>query len=126
MGLIKMKALSIKQPWAWLIVHGYKDIENRRWSTRFRGRFLIHAGQTFDWAGYKWLVMNRRKLGLIDLPSPASVFYHKGGIVGEVELIDCVTTYDSPWFFGPYGFILQNARETRFYPLKGELRFFEV
>ncbi|WP_206002040.1 ASCH domain-containing protein [Paraburkholderia aromaticivorans] len=39
-----MKALSIRQPWAWLIVKGHKDIENRTWSTRFRGRVLIHAG----------------------------------------------------------------------------------
>lgn len=121
-----MYCLSIKQPWAWLIAHGYKDIENRTWVTRFRGRFLIHAGQTFDWIGYMWLVMNRRRLGLINLLSPVSAVYRKGGIVGEVELIDCVTTHDSPWFFGPYGFILQNAYETKFYPLKGKLRFFEV
>lgn len=37
-----MKALSILQPWAWLIVNGNKDIENRNWHTRFRGRFLVH------------------------------------------------------------------------------------
>ena len=40
-----MKALSIRQPWAWLIVHGRKDIENRSWRTKFRGRFLVHAAQ---------------------------------------------------------------------------------
>ena len=39
-----MKALSIKQPWAWLICAGYKDIENRDWSTKFRGRIYVHAG----------------------------------------------------------------------------------
>jgi hypothetical protein len=45
-----MKALSIRQPWAWLILHAGKDIENRDWPTRFRGRFLIHAakGMTRD------------------------------------------------------------------------------
>jgi len=32
-----MKALSIRQPYAWLIIHGYKDIENRTWGTRVRG-----------------------------------------------------------------------------------------
>jgi hypothetical protein len=43
-----MKALSIMQPWAWLIVNGLKDIENRKWSTDFRGEFLVHAGKTYD------------------------------------------------------------------------------
>ena len=40
-----MKALSIRQPWAWLIVNGHKDIENRSWPTRFRGPVLIHAAK---------------------------------------------------------------------------------
>lgn len=40
-----MKALSILQPWAWLITAGHKDIENRRWWTNYRGPFLIHAGK---------------------------------------------------------------------------------
>src|SRR5437016_10859136 len=43
-----MKALSVRQPWAWLIVNGHKDIENRSWQTKFRGKLLIHAGQRFD------------------------------------------------------------------------------
>lgn len=42
-----MKALSIRQPYAWLIVNGFKDIENRDWPTKFRGRVLIHAGATY-------------------------------------------------------------------------------
>ena len=45
-------ALSIRQPWAWLIVNGYKDIENRDWKTHYRGRFYVHAGKQFDKAGY--------------------------------------------------------------------------
>ncbi len=49
-----MKALSIRQPWAWLIANGYKDIENRSWRTNFRGEFLIHAGKKFDSAGWRW------------------------------------------------------------------------
>ena len=43
-----MKAITIKQPWASLIVHGIKDIENRSWSTKFRGRVLIHAAGVVD------------------------------------------------------------------------------
>ncbi|MNQ62267.1 ASCH domain protein [compost metagenome] len=40
-----MKALSIRQPWAWLIIHGGKDVENRSWHTKHRGRFLVHAAK---------------------------------------------------------------------------------
>ena len=41
---LEMRALSIRQPWAWLIVNGHKDIENRSWRTKYRGPFLVHAG----------------------------------------------------------------------------------
>ncbi|HDU8694716.1 TPA: ASCH domain-containing protein, partial [Morganella morganii subsp. morganii] len=40
-----MKAISIRQPWAWLIVNGHKDIENRSWRTKYRGQVLVHASQ---------------------------------------------------------------------------------
>jgi hypothetical protein len=43
-GLKKLKAISIRQPWAWLIVNGYKDVENRIWAANVRGRVLIHVG----------------------------------------------------------------------------------
>ncbi|MEI3544750.1 MAG: ASCH domain-containing protein [Alphaproteobacteria bacterium] len=46
--LLKLPILSIRQPWAWLIVNGYKDIENRTWPTHFRGKVLIHAGKKWD------------------------------------------------------------------------------
>ena len=39
----ELKVLVVRQPWAWLIVNGYKDIENRSWRTRYRGALLIHA-----------------------------------------------------------------------------------
>ena len=44
-------ALSIRQPWAWLIVNGHKPVENRTWSTSYRGELLIHAGKAFDAEG---------------------------------------------------------------------------
>ncbi len=43
-----MKALNIRQPRAHLIVHGHKDVENRSWPTKFRGRVYVHAGKRFD------------------------------------------------------------------------------
>lgn len=115
-----MKALSIQQPWAWLIVMGYKDIENRSWPTIFRGSFLIHAAKKFDYIGYNWLMSQMR----LAIPEPHQ--YKRGGIVGMAQIIDCVTYHNSPWFFGPYGFVLTNTRPVPFIPLRGRLGFFEV
>jgi len=59
-----LRALSVWQPWAWLIVRGYKDIENRTWQTGYRGTILIHAPKKFDYDGYNWIVRNRAALGI--------------------------------------------------------------
>lgn len=50
----------------------------------------------------------------------------RGGIVGEATLVDCVTVSDSPWFFGPYGFVLEDVRPLPFRPYRGALGFFEA
>ena len=115
-----MKALSIRQPWAWLIVTGHKDIENRTWSTSYRGKFLIHTGKKFDQAGYKWVVS---EMG-IAMPEPSK--FKRGGIVGVAEITECVTHHSSKWFSGPYGFVLENARSLQFVLFPGKLGFFDV
>ncbi len=109
-----MKALSIMQPWAWLIVAGHKDIENRTWSTRFRGRVLIHAGKRVDGDARDW--------DWPDIERPAA--FDLGGIVGEADIVDCVTASASPWFGGPFGFVLRNARPLPFRPCRGMLGYF--
>jgi hypothetical protein len=115
-----MKALSIRQPWAWLIVHGHKDIENRTWATSFRGRFLVHAAQSFDHGGYRWVQSKMR----VPMPEPSR--FERGGIVGEADLVHCVSRHKSRWFSGPRGFVLANARPLPFRPLRGRQRFFKV
>lgn len=116
-------ALSIRQPWAWLIAQGIKDIENRSWSTHYRGLFLIHAGLKFDQAGYEGVGLKHPHLSL-----PAQASFEKGGIVGVAELMDCVTEHPSPWFEGGglYGFVLANARPVEFVSWPGQLGFFKV
>ena len=115
-----MKALSIRQPWAWLIVHGYKDIENRTWKTAFRGRFLVQAGLKFDYQGYAD-ILNQFEISL----PPVSMF-DLGGIVGVAAIVDCVNQSDSPWFSGPYGFVLKNPQSLPFSALRGQLGFFNT
>ena len=115
-----MKALSIRQPWAWLIIQGYKDVENRTWRSDFRGSFFIHAGYIFDEGGYRYVV---RELGLA---LPRTEEFERGGIVGKAEVIDCVTFHKSPWFIGPYGFVLKNAQALPFMAMQGKPGFFDV
>ncbi|MDR1938251.1 MAG: ASCH domain-containing protein [Tannerellaceae bacterium] len=84
-----MKTLSIKQPWAYLICAGIKDVENRTWNTNYRGRILIHAGaykmSERKWADFFSLEQYRAITHtgrLLDQPRSA--------IIGSVEIVDCV------------------------------------
>jgi len=115
-----MKALSVKQPWAWAIVHGYKDVENRDWDTKYRGEVLIHASKGFDMEGYDFI---KQMLPDVDVPKPEDFF--RGGVVGSVEITDCVTAMDSEWFFGKWGFTVTNAKTCVPRICKGALGFFE-
>jgi len=116
-----MKALSVRQPWAYLIVQGLKTIENRTWPTRVRGSVLIHAGKTMDPEDHLWI-----RLTYPDVPLPPLEALERGGIVGQCDIIACVRTSESRWFFGPYGFVMAHASPLPFRPLKGQLGFFEV
>ena len=72
-----MKALTIKQPWANLIIEGIKKYEFRTWKTNYRGKILIHAGLSFE---QKY--SNKFKHYNFE--------YIKGAIIGEAEIIDCI------------------------------------
>lgn len=128
MGELPNVALSIRQPWAWLIIHGFKDIENRDWPTRFRGPVLIHAGKAWgrdERDNALWVDRGYSPCGGEPLPTEhPPKLYQLGGIVGVAEIVDCVSASASPWFVGDYGFVLRNARPLPFMPLKGALGFF--
>lgn len=120
-----MIALSIRQPWASLILRAGKDIENRSWPTRFRGRILIHAAKgctrdeledALDFAEYACGIRYSADLKTIQ----------HGGIVGSVEIVDCVTVSNSPWFCGRFGFVLRDPQPLPLRPWRGQLGFFDV
>ena len=121
-----MKALSIRQPWAWAILYAGKDIENRSWKHPYRGPVAIHAAKGMtrnEWAeGYDVLRAIRGRATPFVSPQDLK----RGGIVGVAEIIDCVDQSDSPWFFGRYGFVLAKARPVPFIPLRGQLGFFPL
>jgi hypothetical protein len=91
-------ALSIRQPWAWAIVAGHKDVENRTWTTRYRGPLLIHASTKVDRAGID-IIRSRR----VVLPDELTV----GALIGYANLADVVTSSRSRWALdGHYHFLL--------------------
>lgn len=123
---MEMKAISIRQPWAWLIVNGYKDIENRSWPTKVRGRVYIHAGKRkvtkTEYEEFKRLCRKRdiKKIPAIDE-------FKTMGIVGSAIIADCVERSRSPWYQkGNYGFVLMKARKEKYRLMKGNLGFFSI
>jgi hypothetical protein len=115
-----VKALSIRQPWAWLIVTGYKDIENRSWRTNYRGPLLIHASRAIDPTSLD------RIEGRYGLRIPAKKLL-RGGIIGVVELVDVVREYRSPWFDGEgFAWVLANPRPLDFVEMSGRLGLFDI
>ncbi len=116
-----MKCLSIRQPYAQLIVVGEKDVENRTWRTSYRGPVLIHASLRVVPHDDAFLASELRACGY-DWPDTLLT----GGIVGVATLVDCVTESDSEWFDGPVGWLLEDARPIPFFRLTGRLGLFEV
>lgn len=119
-----MKALSIRQPWAWLHANGYKPVENRTWSTNYRGPVLIHAAKTKPTA-LEWLeAMRIAQLAGVRFPSFEEM--DKGGIVGVMDITGMCESHPSPFFLGPVGWLIANARPLPFLPMKGRLSLFET
>jgi len=117
-----MKVLSIKQPWAELILQGKKKIELRKWNIGFRGTFLIHSSKIPDEKSMK-------KFGFEKLPC--------GAIIGQADLVN-VKHYKNKGeyqkdknlhladgYFGNYGFVLKNPKRISPIPARGNLNFWD-
>lgn len=128
-----MKAISVRAPWWWAILHAGKDIENRDWPTRYRGRVLLHASK---WWNAGDITDDGETVGQIyrqagGQPRDHGFTYRMmrdvgGHIVGSVEIVDCVDQSESPWFFGKYGFVLRDpVAFANPIPCKGALGLFD-
>ncbi len=117
-----LMALSVRQPWAWLIAQGIKDIENRSYRlVTLPKRVLIHASSTFpaideeDWT--QWNAWAGRKIPLE---------HDIGGIVGVATITACVRRHGSVWKdTSPWGWVLEDARPLPFRECKGAVGFFK-
>ena len=151
-------ALSLRQPWAWAVVAGVrgpakngarpvrKNIENRRWSTPFRGEFLVHAAKGMTMSeylearGYIEKVLDEL-VGPQHEGAPPYKSLERGGFVGVARLVDVIRPCclpgpqapisavfcEHPWHMHEqYGFVLADVRPVPFTPWKGCLGFFGV
>lgn len=113
-----MKALTVKQPWAWAIAHGQKDVENRRWTTSYRGLLAIHAGAAWDEGGgwdrrvIQAVLHYGQPAGHFDPPLKVEGFTHSGdpiallrephrfvpgAVIAVADLIDVTRDDPSGW-----------------------------
>lgn len=129
-----MKALSIKQPWASLIAHGIKDIENRTWKTKFRGRIYIHASAPKKFNIQLTDEQTKEAIPILKTAFEGTMPF--GAIIGEVRVIDCVINAPSIWaeqsdlsegaVFKPiYNWVLANPKlyDKPILNVKGKLSF---
>ena len=125
-------ALSIRQPWAYAIVSNRKTIENRDWSTNFRGEICIHAAKTLikrDFYDDRKFIIETQDPKIwgnefLDLDEMQK-FGCFGAIIGTANIVDCISESESPWFFGKYGFVLENIKTIEPIQCKGALGFFD-
>lgn len=120
-------ALSVRQPWAWLIVNGHKDIENRsRNIANFTGPVLIHASERMTRADYEacLIFVSAFNADLAEqIPDLGEL--HRGGIVGMAEITGHGNMeMKSPWWTGPYSYMIEDARTLPFQECPGRLGFF--
>lgn len=110
------KALTIKQPWAWAIIYAGKNVENRTKQTWHRGPLFIHASADDSLEGWQFLDEHDFRL---PIDPPVS------GIIGIVDVVDCVEGYDSVWAMPGYRhWVLANPEPVPFVPMKGALFMF--
>lgn len=127
-----MKALSLSQPWDYVILHPpFKDVENRSWYTSYRGRIVIHRAKSIDKAGWLWMRENQARLGLtnVDIAAMWGILESKSsGLVGEVDITDVVECATSRWAFpGQMHWLLENPKPyDEIIPYRGRMGLFEV
>jgi hypothetical protein len=120
-----MKALSVRQPWAWAIIYALKDIENRGWPINYRGDILIHAAKTCTKKEYQLSIEFCQTMGVV---IPELISLRRGQIIGIVTIVDCrFSQVASGWgMAGQYHCQLENPREITPIPYIGRLGIFEV
>lgn len=136
-----MKALSIRQPWAWAILHAGKRVENRQWerAPRRRGPILIHASKSMTREEYEDgllfmdFALRTGEAHAADFAKPLPPRFAdltRGAIVGRANLVAAgfgEARVSDRWATGPLHIILRDVEALGSpVPYKGALGFFDV
>lgn len=123
-----MKALSVKLPWAWLLIYGGKDIENRDWFWLHSGETAIHCSKTIERGEYEAAKQFIQDRDLdVQLPSIEALKPFAGKIIGIVDIVGCVKQFQSRWFVGRFGFVCRSPKKLQQpIPCCGARGFWEI
>lgn len=138
-----MKCLSIRNPWAWAIIRPdvnspafrdqaadyrvLKDVENRSWPTKVRGRVAVHVSARMTREDYRFAVEFMANIvPRCDLPSFDALRPTLGHIIGTVEVVDSVRHHSSPWYMGDHAHVLARPIPCEPVPYKGRLGYFDI
>jgi hypothetical protein len=139
-----MRALTVRQPWAWAIIHGGKDVENRTRNIAgdYRGPVAIHVALGFAELDEHWKRQIAREVGRLSragLPGNERVashvadpdeprhhvhrrYGHRGAVIGVVDLYDVGRARQSRWAMGDHWHLcLSNPRPIEPIPARGRL-----
>lgn len=120
-------AISVRQPWAWALIFGGKDVENRNKAPIGTGnligrRISIHAAKGMTRQEYEDAADFMSGLGLV-CPRPDRLY--RGGIIGSVRLDHVTSEYPSRWFFGPRGLVVREPQSCDPVASVGQLGWFK-
>jgi hypothetical protein len=122
-----LKCLSLRQPYAELVVAGRKTIETRTWKTNFRGKFLIHASKAIDKESCDILNIDCSKLTRGMVVGLAFLYDVKRYATKQDFVADKDRHLSSSFSEPKYGFLLKDAKKlNKPIVLAGHLGFFEV
>ena len=122
-----LRAISVRQPWAWAIIHAGKDCENRSMAAAKSFRPAIGRRVYIHASSYRWDLTNAAaylKARGIVMPPVEELYF--GGVIGSVLITDIVTAHSSPWFHGPAALVLADPRPEPFLRLRGQVGLFRV
>jgi hypothetical protein len=88
------RALTVKNPWAWAIIHAGKDVENRSRPTSHRGRLYIHAGKGYASDALKFPAFSTLDLDFDVTGETRRGIDVRGLVIGTVDVIDCHSARD--------------------------------
>ncbi len=141
-----MKAITLWQPWAWALIHGGKDVENRVWRTHYRGPLIIHAAKRKPTSDELWSVLETAEAietfgehmhwatqmapalrAVMGNPDALRAACQLGGVIGRVDVVDCMQGHSSPWAFDDqWQWVVRNPVALPFRRYKGQMGFFEI